>query len=1050
MISVLLIACVVAAPPGASRMEGPTDHPVEIDFSRDIRPILAAKCFACHGPDGSSREAGLRLDTRDGAVADLGDGFHAIVPGDLEASELWFRVGSDDPELRMPPKGEPLSAAELDLLRRWIEAGATYEAHWAYEPVADPEVPAVEWRDGEAATGEIDPFIARSLRRADLVPSVEADRRTLIRRATLDLTGLPPTTAEVEAFLADGSPGAYERLVDRLLASPAYGERWGRHWLDVARYADSNGVDENTAFANAHRYRDWVVRAFNGNLPFDEFLRLQIAGDLTPAMHDADRAADALTATGFLAIGPKVLAEPDKEKMVFDIVDEQVDVVGKAFLAQTLSCARCHDHKFDPISQEAYFGFVGVFKSTKTMSTLQTVARTLERHAESIDEAAARQAHVTAVAEATSRRDEAVATARLAVQARWRDRFAELAAAASTLPESPAEREAEEGPDLVNLLVDHDRWGPGIGVVRSTGGGPGRATWAFDVAEADTYELRIRYASAEPRPVRIELDDGRTTTLLADAALGDATGSFMPDGQRWRKVAEVDLEPGTHRLTISSDHAFPHLDRLQLASSKAVADHEDAVAAAAQDLDVPAAVLKALDDVRRHHPAFESVVASSREDASDGDGDADSDGPDLAERVAMLDPAAAPEGDEDGIGIHAALFGSGGAFADQALLDAARSDADEQVVAEADAVLAELAATGPPPPIPVLAVEDHAEPSDVALHVRGDHTNAPGSPVARGVPASISGSAAIPTVPENASGRLQLAEWLADPLHPLTARVFVNRVWHWHFGRGLVDTPSDFGTRGGSPSHPELLDRLATDFVAGGWNVKDLHRRIMASRTYRQSSARRAAAAAIDPENRLLWRWAPRRLEAEAIRDSMLAVSGELDPTMGGSLLGVGNFAYVTNDQSANAARYDAPRRSLYLPVIRNALYPFFSTFDYTDAGISEGCRARTVIAPQALFMLNSPFVERQAAAWATRLRSTPDDAEPAALDAEMPADRAPHAGEGRIERAYLEAFARRPAVEEASLGLEFLAAQAPLGEEEAWRRYLQVLLATNEFITID
>ena len=994
----------------------------EVDYSRDVRPILAAKCFACHGPDPSSREANLRLDLREHALADLGEGFHAIVAGDPEGSEAIFRVESEDPDLRMPPKGEPLTAEEIDLLRRWIAEGAAYANHWAYEPMGDPAPPAAPWKaPTDAEPGAIDAFVARALDRADLTPSPEADRRTLIRRATFDLTGLPPTVAEIEAFLSDATPDAYERLIDRLLASPAYGERWGRHWLDVARYADSNGVDENTAFANAHRYRDWVVGAFNGNMPFDRFLRLQLAGDLGPESLDPTDAPGALAATGFLAIGPKVLAEPDKEKMVFDLVDEQVDTVGKAFLGQTLSCARCHDHKFDPISQEAYFALVGVFKSTKTMSTLQTVARALERGAESQGEAEARRDHAERLAAATAARDDAIAAARREVQQRWLRATGAMLAAVGTLPDAPESREAEDGAELANLLVDRDRWGVGIGVVRSSGAGPGRVEWTFAVESAGEHEIRVRSASDEERPVAVSLDG----TVIAEAALGRDTGSFFPNGQRWETVARVPLEAGEHRIAFASEEAFPHLDRLAVVPVAMLEAHDRAVADLAGTIGVPSEALVAFARVAASHPAFEAWRDGTIDEAT------------LVERSATLleeiDPQSLDEATRAARDLlRQALLEEGGAFAETAIVEADYAEASREAIASAEEVRAALESSQPPPVAMVLAVADEATPADVALHVRGDHTNAPGPPVPRGVPPAISGAASIPAIPPDESGRQQLAAWMLDPEHPLTARVFVNRVWHWHFGRGLVDTPSDFGTRGGSPSHPELLDRLARDFIASGWDVKALHRRLMTSATYRQASRMRPDAAAIDPENRLLWRWAPRRIEAEAIRDAMLATSGELDRTIGGSLLAVENFAYVTNDQSGNAANYDAPRRSLYLPVIRNAIYPFFATFDYTDAGLSEGCRARTVIAPQALFMLNSPFVERQSKAWAATL-----------LDAES-------LDEARIDRAYLEAFGREPSGAERSMGVDFLAAMSPLGEREAWALYAQVLLATSEFITLE
>ena len=683
-----------------------------------------------------------------------------------------------------------------------VHAGA--DRHWAWEPLSAPQPPQVD--EARWAQCEIDRFVRAGLADKGLEPSPEASRRTLLRRLSFDLTGLPPTAAQVAAFEQDTRPDAYERVVDELLASPAHGERWARHWLDVARYADSNGLDENTAFANAWRYRDWVVRALNANLPIDRFIRMQVAGDLLPEAQRPEAAADCLTATGFLVLGPKVLAEPDKEKLVFDLVDEQVDVFSKAFLAESVSCARCHDHKFDPVSQAEYFAIAGIFRSTDTMASVATVARALEREASPV--------------EAAERR-----------------------------------------------VRSHRR--------------------------ADA--ARDAYSSAE-----------------------------------WRAASALQhaLDDGT----------------------------------------IPAIA---------------------------------------------VDPLARTE--------------AAGLFAEAQAAEAARIPAEPFV----------------------LSVRDAAKPVDLAVHVRGDHTKAPGPAVPRGVPAALSKGVAFGPVAGDASGRLALADWLTRPDHPLVARVFVNRVWHWHFGQGLVDSPSDFGTRGGRPSHPELLDWLARDFIEHGWDLRRLHRQIVTSAAYRQSSVARADCMAIDPSNRALWRWSPRRLEAEAIRDTVLAVSGSLDRAIGGSLLKTGNFDYVTNDQSANAAQYGALRRSIYLPVIRNAIFPFFATFDYTDPSVSMAARPSTVIAPQALYMLNSPFVRDEAKAWAGRLREQVPAAAPAA-DAPAVANRSPDPAADRIRAAYRQAFGRDPTEHELGAGSAFLASQASLGEDAAWAAYAQALLSTSELVTID
>lgn len=710
---------------------------------------------------------------------------------------------------------QPAPAPRVDpaTFRPLPEKTARHASHWAYQAMSQPTLPNVLLKHW--VRNDIDRFILAKLEETGVAPSREADRRTLLRRAYLDLIGVPPTAAEVAAFEEDTTPDAYERRLDALLANPMYGERWGRHWLDVARYADSNGVDENIAYANAFRYRDYVIDAFNRDIPFDEFLTEQIAGDLipestNPSADDDARTRGRIAALGFLALGPKMLAEPDKEKERVDVADEQIDVVTKAFLGQTISCARCHDHKFDPVSHGDYFALSGIFRSISTFDNIATVGRVAQRP--------------LATAAEVKRHEEATRS--------WTERAHSLDRARDQALHTS--RRADGSVALEHALA--------------TMGAPG------DVAARRYWSI----VSRTPRPAR-------------EAYLAAVAARNAHDAQR------------------------------------------------------PSALPRTL------------VVKESKVD-------------------------------------------------------------------------------------------------ETPIHDRGDHTQPIGEKLARSMPAVLERVVPSPVFPENQSGRLQFAQWMTDPENPLTARVAVNRIWTWHFGLGIVDTPSNFGVLGSQPSHPELLDYLARRFIADGYSMKAMHRLIMTSATYRQASSSHTPLPSMDPDNRLLSRFPRRRVEAEAIRDSVLAVAGSLDRTMGGTLLGAGDHDYVTNDQSGNAARYDTLRRSVYLPVIRNAMFGLFSAFDYPDSSAPIDCRPRTVVAPQALFFLNAPFVEDAAQSIANDLSSEQPNID------------------DRIREAFRRTLARNPERREREESRSFLAdlERGGMNTQEAFVRLCHALLSTNEFVTME
>jgi hypothetical protein len=805
--AVAFLALSVVAPQAAAGAE----RDGEVYFEAEIRPILAAHCYQCHSARAKKIRGNLTLDGADGwqKGGDLGP---AVVPGKPDESLLVQAVHYGDEDLKMPPKGK-LADAEIEKLERWVKMGApgpraTSSAgvrrgplsagdvaqgkdFWAFRPPADPPVPAV--RAGAWPTSALDRFILAALEEKGLEPAPQADKRTLIRRATFDLIGLPPTAEEIHAFLVDDSPEAFDRVVDRLLASPRYGERWGRHWLDVARYADSNGLDENVAHGHAWRYRDYVVAAFNRDKPFDQFVLEQLAGDLLPAQSREAR-NEHLVATGFLALGPKVLAEPDEAKLEMDLIDEQIDTVGRAFLGMTLGCARCHDHKFDPIATADYYGLAGVFKSTRTMETFQKVAR-------------------------------------------W-------------------------------------------------------------------YEHSLGN----------EADDARKAAFDAEVAAR-------------KKAIEARVADANDRLKAEKGEGFT-----------------------------------------------------------------------LPKRPESLYP--------------------------------------KETQAELKRLRAELAAfVKQAPELPAAMGVTEGKVADTRIHIRGSHLTL-GAVAPRRIPEVLAGPRP-PQFSAGQSGRLELARWMVEPDHPLTGRVIVNRVWRWHFGRGLVATPDNFGALGERPVNPALLDWLTRRFVASGWSIKSLHRTIMLSSTYRMSSDDDPAAGRVDPENRLLARMNRRRLEAEAIRDALLAVSGKLDPALGGSLLKVKDRDYFFNHTSRDNTTYETTRRSIYLPVVRNHLYDMFELFDATDASVSSGDRATTTIAPQALFMLNSDLVVTAAGDLASLLLDQPglDDA-------------------GRIGLLYERAYGRPPTVAETCRAAAYLdrfgrVLSGETARHDAWQALCQVVLAASEFITI-
>ncbi|MCZ6793154.1 MAG: DUF1549 domain-containing protein, partial [Planctomycetota bacterium] len=586
-----LVTCLVAQPTGED-LAG-----IEF-FEKRIRPLLVESCYRCHSRTAKRLRGGLLVDSRAGLL-EGGDSGPAIVPGKPEESRLIRAVSYEDEDLQMPPKGKLPKGAIADLVA-WVRRGGPYprvdasrgrveksppadlekaRRFWAFRPVVEPPLPPVE--DADWCRSPLDRFVLSGLDEAGLRPAPPATRRAFVRRATFDLTGLPPAPEEVGVFLTDESPDAYERLVDRLLASPRHGERWGRHWLDVARYADSNGVDENMAYANAYRYRDYVIDSFNRDKPFDRLIHEQIAGDLLPGRpgEDPNERIERLIATGFLSLGPKMIACDDGRKMELDIVDEQLDTVCRAFLGITMGCARCHDHKFDPFSTADYYGLAGIFKSTKTMENFKVVAVWHEHEIATPEERQAFETHEEKIRDVDRRRQESERVAREEFLARERKKAGRYFGAAAGLvglgplvadgsyalgglasPKDLRERailREAEAFDRGDLTVDTTNWGPGIGVLLHEG----HAEYDLELPRGGRYQLELRYAAQESRPVRIIVNGD----VVKDDGARDVTGGWHAKHQRWHVEGAFDFRRGRNVVRLERRSGpVPHIDKLLL------------------------------------------------------------------------------------------------------------------------------------------------------------------------------------------------------------------------------------------------------------------------------------------------------------------------------------------------------------------------------------------------------------------------------------------------------------------------------------------------------
>jgi hypothetical protein len=895
-------------------------------FESRVRPVLAMHCLSCHG--AKAQKGGLRLDSRE-AMLRGGESGPVVVEGDPESS-LIVEAVTHAAEPKMPPKGK-LPAEAIDDIKAWVKAGAVWpEASpttpeqekapkaksWAFQPIGNPGLPLVS--DSRWPATSIDWYVLKKLDENGLKPSKRADRRTLIRRWAYNLTGLPPTPEEVEAYERDTTPDADRKVVDRLLASPHYGERWARHWLDVARYADTKGYVflEDAEFPWAYTYRDYVVRSLNADLPYDRFVVEQLAADRLPLGEDKR----SLAALGFLTVGGRFMNN------VHDIIDDRIDVATRGLMGLTVTCARCHDHKFDPIPTTDYYALYGVFASSVEPSVpplFEPPPRTKE-FADFERELKKRETELDEFVSETYRRLIAGSKSRAG-------EYLVASHAARNKPKTDDFMLIADGQDLNPAMIA--RWRSVLDRTRRQLD-PVFAPWhALADLRPDVFEARAASILAE---MERRTDPAKRVNILVLRALVEAKPKSVVE------VAEA------------YERAFNRVERLWV-------ERAARVGSGGKPGPFPDEAVEQL--ARVYH------------------------GPDAAPNL--------PRSTLDEL----SLFP-----------DRPSQDKYHHFKWAVDT----WRATGAGAPPRAMALQDLAHPIDPKVFVRGN-PNTTGPSVERRFLSAL--SEGTPTAFEDGSGRLELARAIVDKKNPLTARVLVNRVWMHHFGAPLVATPGDFGTRSDPPTHPDLLDHLATAFMNDGWSLKALHRRIVLSAAFCQASDDRPEGRKVDPENNLLWRMNRRRLDWESTRDYMLVASGRLDPSVGGP---------PVKDILGNGSK----RRTLYGAIDRIHLPGLYRSFDFPDPNASAAQRVETSVPPQALFYMNHPMTREAAHAMLERkdVKSEP-------------------VVEKRLSLCFAILFGRKPEDREVAAVREFL---GPKPDETDWQRLAQALLLSNEFAFID
>ena len=1120
-------------------------------FETKVRPVLAEKCYACHSD--RAQRGGVRLDSRAALLQPAG-ALPIVTPGDPEKSALLQAVHYTG-KIKMPPTGK-LSDAEIANLTLWVKNGAVWPSaagaatpgigfteaqrkFWSFQPIRKPAVPTV--KNKAWVKSPLDAFVLAPLEAKGLKPAPPADKRTLIRRATYDLLGLPPTPSEVETFLADKSPDAFAKVVDRLLTSPRYGERWGRHWLDEVRYADSadaRGLGGEGDISEAWRYRDWVVNAMNADMPYDRFVMNQIAGDLLPpeplsvrgtlqlaSAKPGDLNVAGTIATSMLAIGNWGNGDADKEKLLTDIADDQVDVVSRAFMGLTVACARCHDHKFDPIPTKDYYGLAGIFFSSHILPKLtpkgagETPLRVM---LDTPEQKAARERYSAQVME----KEKAVGAVREAQYAEYVKTLLPQTAAYLTAAWDYVRRSEGEGKTSVSEFAAKrglqgyalSHWVEALGgaayrpmptFVRDMSGFKGIYGWkgapdcpniainATDKAQQIlTFTLPPKSVNVHPGPnngVAVEwVSPIRGTVQItgkvadADPACGNGV-SWAIDHQTAFGVSEVasgefpnagmqGFAQAKNGANLNAIAVMPgeKLQLLVLPNGEYSCDTTtvEFVIQEKNGAGVWNVTADVLEDPLKGNPRTDRYGHADVWRFSDMGDTKRGARPEGAFATALASWSRSAQGAKN----HAEVERASQAFAEKfaqadnhspfwpANLEEAKRlpAAGQQAIAKAEGELAAVKQNVPPPVAFCNGTQEGGCPEspqagihDVRVHIRGRYDRL-GDLVPRHFPTIIAGEKQQPIV--QGSGRLQLAQWLVSDTHPLTARVMANRIWQHHFGEALVRTPGNFGFLGERPTNPALLDWLAATFKAPisppatleaqrhregtekgqkreavtpygcGWSLKRMHRLIMLSSAYQQSSEGDSQTMKADPDNRLFGHMNRLRLEAEPIRDTLLAVTGKLDTTMGGMAI---------RDFNTN-------RRTLYVMTIRSDRSGYAPLFDTADPTAIVDRRVVSTVAPQSLFLMNHPFVLDQTKTLAQRTLK-----EGGATDA------------ARIGWLYTLLYGRSVGAEELRIGQNFLgkarqgqfggaAKEMPDHELRAWEAYCQVLLCANELIYVD
>ncbi|MBV09811.1 PSD1 and planctomycete cytochrome C domain-containing protein [Rubinisphaera sp.] len=1061
----------------------------DVDYVHEIRPILQKHCYSCHGAD--TQKSGLRLDIKSEAFKG-GDGWGpSLIAGKPEESPLIELVSSEDESYRMPPEGKGLTKAEIETLTRWVDEGAIWPDgvdlakledrmdHWSFKPLTSPDVPAVE--NSEWTRNEIDRFILARLEQENLNPAPSADTTTWLRRVTLDLTGLLPTPQELSAFLEDVGKGeaAYEKVVNRLLASPRYGEHFAQHWLDVARYADTHGFEVNTERPNAWPYRDYVIEAFNNDTPYDQFIKEQLVGD---AM-GTDAATGFLVTASVLLPGQIGKDAPSIRLARQDALDEIVNNIGQTFLGLSIGCARCHDHKFDPISAKDYYSMqafvAGVEYGDRKMQTPETEALQLQAELHRKRVAEIDQQLLAFVPLAHPRQEEnnnsGTTSAELNVESfspieakyiRFTIHDSNLHPKLGLIEPCIDEFEIwtdEESPQNIALAshgtkvtasgsrvsashrLEHIHDGeygnskswmsdtPGTGWVIFELPAATRISkiiWSRDrngqfndrlptsyTLEAAKYEddyTQLKYVPPRRSPVVTTLNTDRFEpvrakrlrfTVLATNNLEpclDELEVFNTDGQNIALASQGATVKTSGDLIVSNRHEPQFINDGKYGNSRSWLSNQaeqswvELEFTQEQEIDRVVWGRDREGKLKDRLPIEYRIETNANEETWQ-----------LIADSSDRKPWSAKDEQKSG-------FSTVGLSNEEA--KAANRLLNEQKSLNAKIKSAEngqLAFAG-----------KFRKPDEIHLLRRGD----PEQPAEKVTPAVLSSLDEF-TLPESTpeqERRKQLAEWIADPNNPLTARVMANRIWQWHFGTGFVDTPNDFGRNGTQPTHPELLDWLAQELIRSDWSVKQMHRKIVLSATYRQSAQFNAEAASIDSESRLLWRWPSRRMSAESIRDCILAVSGQLNLKMGGRGYNLfkqrGGLSGYTPIESFDK---DGLRRMIYAHKVRRERDAVFGAFDCPDGGQSQARRIESTTPIQALNLFNSRFIIDQAEEFAKHVQSEVGD------DTNQ-----------QVQKVYLVALNRNASEEE-------LKDVEPIVREYGLATLCRVLFNSNEFLFI-